>query len=55
MTVTAQEVVKTDKSRIACDGGGEHPRVWLQIARDPGHVDCPYCECRFVLQADAGH
>ncbi|MBS3960720.1 MAG: zinc-finger domain-containing protein [Sandarakinorhabdus sp.] len=42
--------------RVACDGDEGalgHPRVWLQIdAR--GHVDCPYCDRRFILQADNG-
>jgi len=55
MTDKTQEVIEVAKTRIACDGGGEHPRVWLQIPRDPGHVDCPYCECRYVASADAGH
>jgi uncharacterized Zn-finger protein len=40
--------------RVACDGDEGalgHPRVWLQIdAR--GHVDCPYCDRRFVLEGD---
>ena len=39
--------------RVACDGDEGalgHPRVWLEIdAR--GHVDCPYCDRRFVLDA----
>jgi uncharacterized Zn-finger protein len=49
------------RRRVACDGDGQdsggalgHPRVWLEIdAR--GHVDCPYCDRRFVLDGDGGH
>lgn len=55
MTQKAIEVIEVETSRIACDGGGEHPRVWLQIPRDPGYVECPYCECRYVVKAGAGH
>ncbi len=55
MTIKAPEVVEVDKSRIACDGGGEHPRVWLQIPRETGSVQCPYCECEYVLKAGSGH
>lgn len=53
MTTKVPEVVETDKSRIACDGGGEHPRVWLQISRDTGSVQCPYCDCKYVLKSGA--
>ena len=40
-----------DSYRIACDGGEGalgHPRVWLQIAKDTGWVECPYCDCKYV-------
>jgi uncharacterized Zn-finger protein len=47
-------VVRT--RRVSCDGGEGalgHPRVFLEIdAR--GHVDCPYCGRRFVLEGDGG-
>jgi uncharacterized Zn-finger protein len=42
--------------RVACDGDEGplgHPRVWLQID-ERGHVDCPYCDRRFVLEGDGG-
>jgi uncharacterized Zn-finger protein len=44
-----REVVKT--WRIACDGGGVasgHPRVWLQIPRETGFVECGYCDKKFI-------
>ena len=58
----APETVTVTTSRVACDGAGAirgaaaaalgHPRVWLEIdAR--GHVDCPYCDKRFVLDGAA--
>ncbi len=62
---TAPETVTVTSTRVSCDGAGAirttggyapsalgHPRVWLEIdAR--GHVDCPYCDKRFVLDAAA--
>lgn len=46
--------------RVKCDGASEirggtalgHPRVWLEID-ERGHVDCPYCDRRFVLETTA--
>lgn len=58
MTIEAPEVKEVTTSRVACDGGaGGHPRVWLQIPREEGFVECPYCDCKYVLKdgADAGH
>jgi uncharacterized Zn-finger protein len=53
------ETITTPSLRVACDGSGHgipaalgHPRVWLQIDPEIGHVDCGYCDRRFVL---AGH
>jgi uncharacterized Zn-finger protein len=51
------EIIRTSKSRVACDGTGEglahaalgHPRVWLEIDADDGYADCGYCDRRFVL------
>lgn len=43
--------------RVACDGSGPalgHPRVWLQIPRDKGFVDCGYCDKRFIHESFAG-
>ena len=40
--------------RVACDGSGPglgHPRVWLQIPRDTGWVECGYCDRRFVHES----
>ncbi len=48
------EVVHT--TRVACDGGQGalgHPRVWLSIPLDVGWIDCPYCDKRYILAADA--
>ena len=57
MTIAPPESETVSSARVACDGGEGalgHPRVWLLIAVDPGWVDCPYCDKRFVLAADAG-
>ncbi len=54
------EVIEVDTEVVDCDGGGAlgHPRVWLNMAGQ-GEIDCPYCDCRFVLKkgggAGAGH
>jgi uncharacterized Zn-finger protein len=49
----APETVVVTSHRIACDGVGGalgHPRVWLEMG-EAGHVDCPYCDRRFVASA----
>ena len=52
------ETVETDMAAVDCDGGGGsgsgslgHPRVYLQIKPEEGHIDCPYCGKRFVLNS----
>ena len=61
----APETVTVAHARVSCDGATAlragagsrpsalgHPRIWLEIdAR--GHVDCPYCDKRFVLAGGA--
>jgi uncharacterized Zn-finger protein len=57
MPVQAPEVVETDNTRVACDGGGGalgHPKVFLEMG-DETCVECPYCDKRFVLRAGATH
>jgi uncharacterized Zn-finger protein len=57
MPVEAPEIVETDNTRVACDGGGGalgHPRVYLEMG-DENFVECPYCDKRFVLKAGATH
>ncbi len=56
----APEVIEVDTDVVHCDGGGAlaHPRDWLNMAGQGG-IDCPYCDCRFVLKQGgtktAGH
>lgn len=50
------EVKVVTSWRVACDGGEGalgHPRVYYEIPREEGFVDCGYCDARFV-HADAG-
>ena len=57
MPVDAPEIVETDNTRVACDGGGGalgHPKVFLEMG-DENSVECPYCDKRFVLKAGATH
>lgn len=51
MTTAAPETKIVETYRFACDGGGValgHPRVWLQIPKEDGFVECPYCDAKFV-------
>lgn len=51
MTRPAPETKIVNDWRVACDGGEGglgHPRVWLQLAKEHGWVECPYCDCKFV-------
>ena len=53
MTIEPPEIKIVEKDRIACDGGEGalgHPRVWLQIPAETGWVECPYCDCKYVLR-----
>jgi uncharacterized Zn-finger protein len=53
MPALAPEIVETDQTRVACDGGGGalgHPKVYLEMG-DEDFVECPYCDKRFVLKA----
>lgn len=53
MAEIEQEIIKTDKKRINCDGGGGalgHPSVYLEMG-DKTAVDCPYCGRHFVLES----
>ncbi|MEM0977912.1 MAG: zinc-finger domain-containing protein [Pseudomonadota bacterium] len=48
----APEVIEVETYRIACDGGeGGHPRVWLQIPKEVGWVECPYCDAKYVIKS----
>ena len=47
-----EEIVVSSK-RVACDGGGGalgHPLVYMDMGEDD-HVECGYCDRRFVLSA----
>lgn len=51
MTTKAPETRIVDQWRVSCDGGGDalgHPRVWLQIPRETGFVECPYCDAKII-------
>lgn len=53
---SAPETRVVHSRRISCDGGEGalgHPRVWLSIPQEAGWIDCPYCDARFTLAADA--
>jgi uncharacterized Zn-finger protein len=50
------ETIKVDTMQVSCAGNGGalgHPRVYLHIKPEVGHIDCPYCGRRFELDAKA--
>ena len=50
-SVAASQVIYTNESRVACNGGGGalgHPQVWLTVGAD-GRVTCPYCSNLFIM------
>ena len=56
MTIPAPETKIVDQWKVACDGGEGalgHPRVWLTIPQDTKYVECPYCDCRYEVSANA--
>ena len=54
MPVEVPETIEVETTRVACDGGGAlgHPKVYLEMG-DEDFVECPYCDRRFVLKAEA--
>ena len=55
MIMEPPEVIHVHERTVGCDGGDEplgHPLVYLNLGED-GHVDCPYCGRRYVLEAGA--
>jgi uncharacterized Zn-finger protein len=49
------EVIQVRSRRIACDGVGGalgHPRVYMEMG-EADHVECLYCDRRFVLAPGA--
>ncbi|WP_297769423.1 zinc-finger domain-containing protein [uncultured Roseovarius sp.] len=51
MATEAPETRIVENYRVACDGGEGalgHPRVWLQIPRETGYVECPYCDAMLI-------
>lgn len=50
------ETIRVETTHVSCDGGGGalgHPKVYLQIKPDIGHIDCPYCGRKYVLDKNA--
>lgn len=50
----APELIVVKRKRVWCDGGGGalgHPKVYYDMG-DEDHVECGYCDRRFVYQPD---
>lgn len=56
-SIDQPETVEVETLNVSCDGGGGalgHPLVYLTINTDKSrHVECPYCDKRFVLKEGA--
>jgi uncharacterized Zn-finger protein len=53
--VDPPEIVRVNRTRVACDGGGGalgHPKVYLEMG-EQDFVECGYCDRRFVLGPEA--
>ena len=53
IVVPPPEQIVVSTKRVACDGGGGalgHPLVYMDMG-DEDHVECGYCDRRFVLSA----
>ncbi|MBW7921548.1 MAG: zinc-finger domain-containing protein [Rubellimicrobium sp.] len=56
MTITPPETRIVEKAHFSCEGPSVplgHPRVWLRIIPEIGHVDCGYCGAHYVLSDTA--
>lgn len=52
--IDAPETKIVSTWKVACDGGVGglgHPRVWLEIPRDTGWVECGYCDARYIHES----
>lgn len=50
--MTAVETIKTDKTKVSCNGGSDasgHPKVYLNMGKNK-NVECPYCGKNFILK-----
>jgi uncharacterized Zn-finger protein len=50
------ETIKVESTQVSCDGGGGalgHPKVYLHIKPEVGHIDCPYCGRKYELDKNA--
>ena len=50
-----QEIEEVSSLKVVCKGSETkvsegHPKVWLKISHEKGHVTCPYCEKIFVFR-----
>tara|TARA_A100001011_G_scaffold393210_1_gene482532 strand:- start:729 stop:899 length:171 start_codon:yes stop_codon:yes gene_type:complete len=55
MIENVSNVSNVSSLRVSCDGelnssSEGHPLVWLQIDKEEGFVNCPYCEKKFIFK-----
>lgn len=46
------QIEKTDSSQISCSGKEapyDHPKIYLEINKAIGEINCPYCNKKFQL------
>lgn len=56
MTMAPPVTIIVTETHFACqgvEGTLGHPRVWLRIVPEVGHVDCGYCGAHYILDETA--
>jgi len=50
------EMIEVARPAVNCDGGDGalgHPRIYLHIKPEVGHIECPYCGLQYVIKKDS--
>jgi len=48
------EMTEVEQTAVNCDGGDSalgHPRIYLHIKPEVGHIECPYCGLQYVIKS----
>lgn len=50
---TDKEIRIVESNSVSCKGKEapyDHPLIYLEIDPKIGHIECPYCSCKFELK-----
>lgn len=51
--MSTKETIHSNKEQVSCSGKEypfDHPVVYLEIDKEKGQIECPYCSKHFVLK-----